>query len=304
MTRQAQTAKDLIEHRQSPSISIDGRAWPYQARAIEADGAPIAYYDVGSGPTLLMVHTGLWSFVWRDLIHELSKEFRCIALDSPGAGQSGITRWPPTLSRGAKSVHSVIRTLKLRELTLIVHDLGGITGVAGAGRAATALRGIVAINSFAWQPRGRALNIILRIAGSAPVRELDVLTHFVPRITATRFGIGRHLSQSSRRAFRESMRGPQIRAFHYYLADALHCGPLCREAESILRDAAAHVPLLTIFGSRNDPFGFQAEWKRRMPQASEMVLSGGNHFPMCDDPELVARTIRDWHRASGARRLP
>jgi len=26
-----------------------------------------------------------------------------------------------------------------------------------------------------------------------------------------------------------------------------------------------------------------------------VVVAKGNHFPMCDDPDLVARTIRAWH---------
>ena len=284
--------------------SIDDHSWPYQPRTIDVGGAPVAYYDVGSGPTLLLVHTGLWSFIWRDLIQRLANNFRCIALDSPGTGQSGIARWPPRLDHAANAVDATIRALRLRELTLVTHDLGGITGIVGLGRSRAELHGVVAINTFAWRPTGRALRFMLRLGGTAGARELDVLTHLVPRITASRFGIGRHLSRSSRRAFRESMRAPQIRAFHHYLADVLRSEPLCREAEGVVSTVMDRRPLLTIFGSRNDPFGFQAEWKRRVPHASELVLAGGNHFPMCDDPGFVARAILDWHRASGGLSVP
>jgi pimeloyl-ACP methyl ester carboxylesterase len=198
----------------------------------------------------------------------------------------------------------VIRALKLKELTLVLDDLGGITGMVGAGRSPAALPGVVAINTFAWRPNGRFLRLMLRIAGSAAARELDVLTHMVPKITASRFGIGRHLSRSSRRAFRESMRSSQIRAFQHYLADARHCEPFCGETERIVSAVMERRPLLTIFGSRNEPFGFQAEWKRRVSHASELVLTGGNHFAMCDDPGLVARAIRNWHRADGGLSAP
>jgi pimeloyl-ACP methyl ester carboxylesterase len=277
-----------------PPPSIDYQSWPYHPQVIEAGGAPVAYYDAGSGPTLLLVHTGLWSFIWRDLIQHLSNQFRCIAIDSPGNGRSAVGSWPPTLASAANAVERVIRALKLEELTLVLHDLGGISGVVGTGRSSVALRGVVAINTFAWRPSG-ILSLALRIAGSAAARELDVLTQLVPKITASRFGIGRHLSTSSRRAFRESMRSTHIRAFHYYLADARHCEALCAEAERIVGTVVERRPLLTIFGSRNDPFRFQAEWKRRVPHASEFVLAGGNHFPMCDDPGLVAGAIQDWH---------
>jgi pimeloyl-ACP methyl ester carboxylesterase len=284
-----------------PPPSVDHQSWPYHPQVTEAGGTPVAYYDVGSGPTLLLVHTGLWSFIWRDLIQHLSNHFRCIAIDSPGTGHSAIGSRRPNLESAANAVESVIRALKLGELTLVLHDLGGISGVVGAGRSSATLRGVVAINTFAWRPSGRFLRLMLRIAGSAGAGELDVLTHLVPKLTASRFGIGRHLSASSRRAFRESMRSPQIRAFHYYLADARRCEALCAEAERIVSTVVERRPLLTIFGSRNDPFRFQAEWKRRVPRASELVLAGGNHFPMCDDPGLVAGAIREWHGASTGR---
>jgi pimeloyl-ACP methyl ester carboxylesterase len=30
--------------------------------------------------------------------------------------------------------------------------------------------------------------------------------------------------------------------------------------------------------------------------ARQIVVAKGNHFPMCDDPNLVAASIREWHR--------
>jgi len=63
-------------------------------------------------------------------------------------------------------------------------------------------------------------------------------------------------------------------------------------ALAALRD----VPVLTIFGERNDPFRFQAEWRRRFPAAEQVVVPNGNHFPMCDHPGLVAASIRRWMR--------
>jgi haloalkane dehalogenase len=65
-----------------------------------------------------------------------------------------------------------------------------------------------------------------------------------------------------------------------------------------LDEQFAGLPLLTIFGERNDPFDFQREWKRRYPNATQLVIRGGHHFPMCDDPAFVAHAIDEWYRAS------
>src|SRR5215471_1540469 len=56
------------------------------------------------------------------------------------------------------------------------------------------------------------------------------------------------------------------------------------------------LPLLTIFGKRNDPLGFQPRWKQLFPEAQQVVVPKGNHFPMCDAPDLVANRIRSWHK--------
>lgn len=128
------------------------------------------------------------------------------------------------------------------------------------------------------------------------MQEFDAWTGLVPRITATNFGVGRHLDPLSRAAFRAGVGRRQIRTFHHYLANALRCDPLHTEAEAALATELAHTPALTIFGERNDPFHFQREWRRRVPLVEQLVVIDGNHFPMCDDPTFVASAIARWHR--------
>ena len=51
-------------------------------------------------------------------------------------------------------------------------------------------------------------------------------------------------------------------------------------------------PLLTVFGEKNDPLGFQPQWAERFAHVEQLEIPGGNHFPMCDEPEAVATGIR------------
>jgi hypothetical protein len=62
--------------------------WPFQTSTLKIDGSNIAITDVGQGPVLLFVHTGFWSFIWRDVISRLAPDFRCICFDAPGTGRS------------------------------------------------------------------------------------------------------------------------------------------------------------------------------------------------------------------------
>jgi len=276
---------------------LSTKVWPFETMGLEVGGASIAVTDVGDGPVLLFVHTGFWSFIWRDLIAHLSNDFRCIAFDAPGTGRS--TRLPTTqisLRRASDVVTTVIEALDLADLTLVFHDLGGPSGIAGASRTSERIRGLVGVNTFAWKPSGAMFRGMLALMGSAPMREFDAATGFLARISASSFGIGRHLDSESREAFRAGIGADGLRTFHQYMRDARSCDSIYSEAMAALKGPFNALPLLTIFGGRNDPLGFQPQWKQIFPDVRQMVVPKGNHFPMCDDPELVANTIWSWHR--------
>ena len=62
--------------------------FPLQSRFGDIDGKRIHYIDEGSGPALLFVSAGQWSFIFRDVIVRLRGRFRCLTLDFPGSGLS------------------------------------------------------------------------------------------------------------------------------------------------------------------------------------------------------------------------
>src|SRR6201993_5620612 len=167
---------------------LPSSAWPWQPSALDHAGGRIAVTDIGSGPTLLFVHVGSWSFVWRDVLLRLQKDFRCIAVDAPGCGLSDRVS-SPTLAQAGGALIAVIDALQLRDVTLVAHDLGGPAGFLAAARRADRVAALAAVNCFAWRPTGGAFRGMLAAMGSAPARELDAATGFLPRVTATSFGV-------------------------------------------------------------------------------------------------------------------
>src|SRR5215471_9410152 len=276
---------------------LSEKVWPFETSALEVDGSRIAITDVGQGPVLLFVHTGFWSFIWRDVMLRLAGEFRCICFDAPGTGQSA--RLPAadiTLDRASRALTAVIQALDLRDITLVVHDLGGPSGIAGAAPVADRIRALCPVNAFAWQPSGVAFRSMLRLMGNGFIREFDAFTGILPRITASSFGVGRHMDEPSRKAFLSGIGTEGIRSFHSYLRDARKADNIYERVHDVLTGPFRRLPLLTIFGERNDPFGFQPRWKQLFPEAQQVVVPKGNHFPMCDAPDLVANRIRSWHK--------
>jgi pimeloyl-ACP methyl ester carboxylesterase len=270
--------------------------WPFRTEVLNCAGATIAVTDVGNGPTLLFVHTGLWSFIWRDLILRLAPDFRCVCFDMPGTGQSDRGSEMLTLHYASEVVTGLIEALDLTDVTLVVHDLGGPSGFAGAARVPQRIRGLAALNAFGWKPTGAALRFMLALMGSGVMREIDVLTRVVPRLSSNTFGAGRHMPESSRQAFLAGINAFGVKSFHSYMRSARDSDELYDEVSAALAGPFRRLPLLTVFGERNDPFGFQAHWKALYPDARQVVITKGNHFPMCDDPALVANVISTWHR--------
>jgi len=274
--------------------------YPFEIRALGAGHERIAYTDVGQGPTMLFVHTGMWSFVWRDLIDILRTDFRCITLDAPASGLSGGTsRRHATLREAGARLTRLVGALGLDDLTLVAHDLGGPASLlAAADWPPQTVRRLVAVNAFGWQPSGPLFRGMLGLMGSAPMREIDALTGFLPRITSGAFGVGRHLDRNARRTFRDGVDHRGRRSFHRYMRDARR-RDIYRDIDAATA-ALTTLPLLTIFGEHNDPMHFQRRWVELFPNTTSVVVPKGNHFPMCDAPALVATAIHEFAVATPA----
>jgi len=295
---EALPAKAKLRRLEGP-LWLPRSVWPFDTNGLDVDDSVIAVSEAGQGPVLLFVHVGAWSFIWRDLVMQLAPHFRCVFFDAPGNGQSyGGAANGVSLNLASRATAAVIDALNLREFTLVVHDLGGPAALSAVSATPERVKGIVAMNSFGWRPSGVALRSMLTLVGNPIMREFDVLTGLMPRISATSFGVGLRLGAAGRSTFRAGMGSSSIRSFHDYMRDAIHSDDVYSRVADGLAGPLATVPLLTIFGERNDPFGFQKRWKELFPNAMQVVILKGNHFPMCDAPDFVAHTIRSWHQQS------
>lgn len=275
--------------------------WPFVLRRYDHPGADseqraVHYTDEGRGPVLVFVHAGMWSFIWRDVLRELRDDFRCISLDFPGAGLSEGGRHDVDLAGFPAIVNGLLDHLDIEKATFVVHDLGGVVGVTAAAAVPDRAAGLVATNSFAWRPDGRALRLMLGIVGSRVATATLGTVGLVPRVSRSTSGVGRHMDRADRAAFFGPYRRSRAsRNFHRAMRSARRSCELFDGAEAGLRTELADLPLLTVFGENNDPFGFEDRWVSLFPAAQRWVVPDGNHFPMCDDPSGYARRLRQWH---------
>ncbi|MEA1902475.1 MAG: alpha/beta fold hydrolase [Actinomycetota bacterium] len=271
-------------------------AWPFQVRTIHIDNHPIAYTDEGEGPVLLLVHDGMWSYIWSQLIERLRGDFRVVTLDFPGSGLSPDSGQTTSIAGDSRLLEAFVDQLGLEDMTLALHDLGGSVGIGFAARRPELIKAMVMVNTFAWRLHTTSLKTMFAIMTSGPITALNVSTNLIPRLTSTKSGIGLHLDQQARAAFLGgfSEKG-QRRRFHDLMTSAKTETDYLAELEVAYEATLADKPVLTIYGERNDPFGFQARFRELYPESEEMVIPKGNHFPMSDDPDGVAARITDWY---------
>jgi pimeloyl-ACP methyl ester carboxylesterase len=94
-------------------------------------GIEIAYDDVGSGPSVVLLHGYPFNrSMWRDQVVELQQHHRVIIPDLRGHGESAVTESPATMQRMAGDVASLLETLNISRATIGGLSMGGYVALA------------------------------------------------------------------------------------------------------------------------------------------------------------------------------
>lgn len=114
------------------------------------DGQPLHYTDQGSGPTVLLASSYLWDqAMWAPQISALSKQYRVLALDLWGHGQSGkLPDGTTSLDDMARQALTLLDHLGIDQVTLVGLSVGGMWGVSLALSAPQRLNGLVIMDTY------------------------------------------------------------------------------------------------------------------------------------------------------------
>lgn len=117
---------------------------------VTVQGAATHLVDQGSGAPILFLHGNPDSAdLWHDQIAHLSSDYRCLAPDLPGFGRSEAPEgFDYSLESLASWVDDLLRAASVSEpVHLVVHDLGGPTGLAWASKHPDRILSLVPINT-------------------------------------------------------------------------------------------------------------------------------------------------------------
>ncbi len=114
------------------------------------DGVPISYTSEGHGePAIVFIHGWTCDHThWRFQVPEFRKSFRVITIDLAGHGASEADRDSWSIDALGGDVAVVVRGLKLEQVVLVGHSMGGPVALAAAPKLRGILRGIVAVDAL------------------------------------------------------------------------------------------------------------------------------------------------------------
>src|SRR5262249_19576797 len=129
--------------------------YPFAGKFLDVGGAQYHYLDEGAGEPVLMLHGNpTWSFHYRRLALALRDRYRVLVPDHIGCGLSD--KPPPsqysyTLDRRARDVEALLDHLGIDDdLTLVLHDWGGMIGMLVAHRRPERIKRLVLFNTAAF----------------------------------------------------------------------------------------------------------------------------------------------------------
>jgi pimeloyl-ACP methyl ester carboxylesterase len=114
------------------------------------DGVPIAYTVAGEGAGALVFIHG-WSCdrgYWTGQLDTFADDYRVIAIDLAGHGDSGTEREEWTIESLARDVEAVVEALELDSVVLIGHSMGGPVALHAARRMPDETVGIVGVDTL------------------------------------------------------------------------------------------------------------------------------------------------------------
>jgi haloalkane dehalogenase len=282
--------------------------YPFESHYLDRDGLNYHYLDEGSGPPLVMLHGNpTWSFYYRNLVLALRDRYRCVVPDHIGCGLSdkpGDDRYDYTLSRRVDDLELLLEKLGLGdEITLILHDWGGMIGMAYATRHPERIKRFVILNTAAFHlPVTKRFPLALRICRDTAIGSLLVRGFNAFSLAASFVGCKRTpLTPELRRAYRSPYDSWQNRIATLRFVQDIPIHPEDRNydlvsAVSAVIERFQDLPMAIFWGELDFVFdkNFLAEWERRFPKAELHRYPDAGHYILEDAQEEVIPLITEF----------
>ena len=128
----------------------------FVAQTIQVNGAKVALRRGGKGEPLLFLHGADGLTEWPAILDDLARDYDVIVPDLPGFGHSPCPEWIDDVSDVAYFYLDLIDVLKLDNVRIVGHSLGGWTALEIAIRSCEHIRALALIAPAGIHVKGAA----------------------------------------------------------------------------------------------------------------------------------------------------
>jgi len=303
--------------------------WPYHSHYFEGAGFRMHYIDESpvNGPareTLLLLHgEPTWSYLYRQQIAIWAQDYRVIAVDHMGFGKSETpadrSYW---LQDHVDNLEKLVLHLDLTNITLVMHDFGGPTGMGLAIRHPERIKQFISINAptpagqpdlverltanlakspwFQWVVKAEKDGTLEQVLGQLDFTILSTL-----KING--FERNAIINDNWLAAYRAPFPSPQSAAGAIGWAKGFATGAHeFAVPDDITRAKISQKPALAIWGMADKTLHgeeFIPLFKQLFPRGQIKQLPGVGHYSPEDAPHEVARLVGEFIAPAGVKHV-
>ena len=286
--------------------------YPFTPNTFTRNGLKQSYLDEGDGDPVVMLHGNpTWSFYYSNLILALRRKYRCVAPDHIGCGLSDkppVERYDYAVTTRVDDLEALLEHLGIREnITLVLHDWGGMIGMAYAHRHPERIKRIVASNTGAFRlPPGKRLPFTLWLGRNTKLGAWLILQQNAFCRLAARWCVMKtRLPPAVRDMYLKPYDSPANRVAVLKFVQTIPLKPgdagydVVKAVEEGLHRFRG-VPTLLLWGLRDFVFDrhFLAEWKRHFPHAETHTWPQHGHYLLEDATDGVIGKVREFLAAN------
>jgi len=256
--------------------------------------------------TVSLVHGDpTWGYLYRQFIRPLSEDNRCVVPDHMGMGKSDVPKlpYPYRLQHHINNFESLLLSLRLTDITLVLHDWGGPVGLGFAIRHPKLIKRLVLMNTWAFArwpggPFPRLLEIVRSKRGENFVLKRN--RYVRNAILGTTYNKHK-ISEIVLDAYLAPYATPESRlALLCWSRDipVIESDPSYSEMKQIEKELAQFnkLPILLIWGMQDPvlPPSVLRLWQNVFPEAFVYEINHASHFLQEDAPEIVTNCVKDF----------
>jgi pimeloyl-ACP methyl ester carboxylesterase len=268
-------------------------------RRVDVAGCDMRYLRAGSGPPVVLLHTLRTQLEYfLPLVGALGRAFDIIAPDLPGHGRSSAPAVEYTATYFTDAVAQFLDVSDLENAILVGESIGAVIGLTLAARKNRRVARVLALNPYDYGRWGG-------IRRSSPLANILFTAMLWPVVGPIVVRTG------TKGVFRTVMEGGvhDPRSLPPDLVDELwECGALpgharaflslCRQWRTWIAARAAYsaieMPVTLVYGDHDWSRPEDREANRRaLPTARHLSLEGCGHFSSLEQPQQIARMIRE-----------